>query len=98
MIWQVIGAGILSIGTLVILLRMLSLITASLERIGRGGHSALGKITWGVRAIEMETGHLPTEVTTLNRSLVGLTAALAQVLSRLQATAQAAAEQEVYRP
>lgn len=98
MIWQMIGAGILSLGTLVILLRMLSLITASLERIGRGGHSALGKITWGVRAIERETGHLPTEVTSLNRGLVGLTEALAQALNRLTAAAQAAAEQEVYRP
>lgn len=97
MIWQMVGAGILSIGTLVVLLRLISLITASLERIGRGGHSALSKITWGVRAIEVQTGHLPTEVTQLNQGLAGLNVALGQVLSRLEATAEASGEQEVYR-
>ncbi len=43
-------------------------ITRTLERIG-GVNSLLAKITYGVRAIETETGHIPTQVVTLNASL-----------------------------
>lgn len=40
-----------------------------LTSIGGDGKSYLARLRVGLRAIETETGHLPTEVTRLNESL-----------------------------
>ena len=72
-------------------------ITAVLESIGTGGKSSLAMITWGVRAIEVETGHIPTQVTQLNGALSQVAAGLKAIDGGLVAVAQAAAGQEAYR-
>ena len=54
-------------------------------------------ITWGVRAIEVETGHIPTQVTQLNGALSQVAAGLKAIDGGLVAVAEAAAKQEAYR-
>ena len=72
-------------------------ITQLLESIGTGGRSSLAMITWGVRAIEVETGHIPTQVTQLNGALSQVAAGLKAIDGGLVAVAEAAANQEAYR-
>jgi hypothetical protein len=48
----------------------------------------------GLRAIEVETGHLPTQVTKLNESLQAVAGGLNAVDERLVGTATAAVKQE----
>lgn len=67
-----------------------------LESIGTGGHSSLEMITWGVRAIEVETSHVPTQVTQLNGALTHVAAGLTQVDEGLKAVAEAASSQRRY--
>lgn len=69
-------------------------ITTVLNRIGRRPDSYLAKIRMGVRAIEVETGHLPGQVTRLNQGLQGIAGGLEAVDQRLVATARAAIRQE----
>ena len=69
----------------------LMLILRELEPTGVGGGSFLAKIRLGLRAIEIETGHIPTEVTKLNGGLSAIRDALASVdanLGRLAAGIQ----------
>lgn len=56
--------------------------------------SYLGKIAFGVRAIEQQTGHLGPEVTRLNESLTGASEGLASIDGHLQRTVEAASRQE----
>lgn len=75
---------------------VLRTITA-LESIGTGGKSSLAMIAWGVRAIEVETGHIPTEVTALNGRLAQVAAGLEKIDEGLVAIAGVAAQQPRYR-
>lgn len=68
-----------------------------LESIGTGGKSSLAMVAWGVRAIEVETGHIPSEVTQLNGGLSQVAAGLRKIDEGLVATAEAASRQERYR-
>ncbi len=64
-------------------------ITRVLERIG-GRNSLLAKISYGVRAIEVETGHIAPQVTQLNGALsaaAGGLGAIDATLGRIVATA-----------
>jgi len=72
-------------------------ITSVVESIGTSGRSSLAMITWGVRAIEVETGHIPTQVTQLNGALSQVAAGLKAIDGGLVAVADAAAKQEAYR-
>lgn len=74
-------------------------IVVLLENIGGGdqGRSSLGKITWGVRAIEIETSHIPTQVTQLNGALSQVAAGLQTIDGGLVAIAETAGKQERYR-
>lgn len=67
-----------------------------LESIGTGGESSLEMITWGVRAIEVETAHIPTQVTQLNGALTEVAGRLRQIDDGLKAVAEAAAQQRRY--
>lgn len=52
-----------------VLVKYLRAIISLLVSIGGDGESYLAKLRLGLRAIETETGHLPTEVTKLNQAL-----------------------------
>jgi len=83
-------AVVLLVGALVFfLVRIISV----LDRVGGTPTSYLAKIRMGVRAIEVETGHLPVQATALNEQLGQIAGGLAAVDAALVATAGAAAEQ-----
>jgi hypothetical protein len=83
-------AVVLLVGTLIFfLVRIISV----LDRVGGKPTSYLAKIRMGVRAIEVETGHLPVQATMLNEQLGQIAAGLAAVDAALVATAGAAAAQ-----
>jgi len=69
-----------------------SRITRALERIG-GDNSLLAKITYGVRAIEVETGAIPTQVVKLNASLGAAGGGLTAIDETLKRIIDAAAKQ-----
>ena len=75
-------------------------IIAALESIGgkATGYSSrlsyLGKIAFGVRAIEQQTGHLAPEVIRLNESLTKAAAGLRSIDSHLVGTIEAVVRQE----
>lgn len=77
-----------------VLVRYLNLIIDRLLSIGGNGKSSLAKLRWGLRAIESETGHLPTEVTALNTSLTKIAGGLKVVDSQLEQSIQAALKQK----
>lgn len=79
----------------------LHLITTELETIGgmkKGGYglpgSFLSKIRLGVRAIEVQTGHLPTEVTRLNGGLSAVRDGMLAIDSNLDGVIKAVVAQE----
>ncbi len=80
------------------LIYFLVLITNALGRIGGLPAGYLAKIRMGVRAIEVETGHLPVEVTRLNERLRQIAGGLKAVDDTLVATAGAAARQGDGKP
>ena len=79
----------------VALIYFLVKIISVLDRVGGRADSYLAKLRMGLRAIEVETGHLPTQVTQLNTSLQALAGGLEAVDERLVGTASAAVRQEV---
>ncbi len=89
-------ACLLAVVFLVALAAFVIRIIAVLESIGTGGSSSLAMITWGVRAIEVETSHIPTQVTALNGRLGEVAGGLQQIDGGLTAIAQAAAGQPRY--
>ncbi len=70
-------------------------ITLLLEKIGGNGDSYLAKLRLGLRAIETETGHLPTEVTKLNAGLTAVAGGLHAVDEHLVKTIDAVVKQKV---
>ncbi len=62
--------------------------------IGGTGASFLGKLRMGLRAIETETGHLPTQVIKLNEALTNIGAGLKVVNTNLEGTIEAALKQK----
>ncbi|MHB1523724.1 MAG: hypothetical protein ACYCS9_04590 [Candidatus Dormibacteria bacterium] len=68
-----------------------------LQRIGSGGQSSLEMIAWGVRAIEVETGHIPTQVIRLNRQLEQVEGGLQRIDQGLKAVAVTATTQRSYQ-
>lgn len=72
----------------------LTLILRELEPTGRTGVSFLAKIRMGLRAIEIETGHIPKEVTTLNAGLSAVRDGLVVVDGNLARLTAAVLKQE----
>lgn len=87
-------AAVAFFGTLI---GFLVAINARLESIGHGPQSSLAMITWGVRAIEVETRNIPEQVTLLNEQLTAAAGGLGKIDDGLVAVAGAAAAQEGYR-
>ena len=83
-------AVVLLVGTLIFFLVR---IVGVLDRVGGGPTSYLAKIRMGVRAIEVETGHLPEQATALNDHLGKILGGLKAIDDALVATAGAAAKQ-----
>ena len=80
----------------IVLIVSLSSIHKSLQHIGGSGDSFLAKLRLGLRAIETETGHLPTEVTKLNEGLTKTGAGLKAVDDSLVQSINAALKQKNY--
>lgn len=72
----------------------LVLILRELEPTGRTGVSFLAKIRMGLRAIEIETGHIPKEVTKLNAGLSAVRDGLVVVDGNLARLTSAVLKQE----
>ncbi len=68
-------------------------IAKTLEAIGGNPSSYLAKLRLGLRAIEQETGHLPTEVTKLNEGLTQVASGLKVVDGHLVKTIEAVVRQ-----
>ena len=80
----------------IVLIISLSSINNCLQRIGGSGASFLAKLRLGLRAIETETGHLPTEVTKLNEGLIKTGEGLKAVDDSLVQSINAALRQKNY--
>ncbi|MEQ9424329.1 MAG: hypothetical protein RJQ09_07940 [Cyclobacteriaceae bacterium] len=68
----------------------------TLMKIGGAGDSYLAKLRLGLRAIESETGHLPTEVTKLNEGLTQTADGLKGVNDSLAQSINSALKQKKY--
>ncbi len=84
------------IALVIVLISSLGKIYLSLQHIGGSGASFLAKLRLGLRAIETETGHLPTEVTKLNSGLTQVGEGLKAVDDSLVQSINAALKQEKY--
>ncbi|HXG90475.1 MAG TPA: hypothetical protein VNJ02_19275 [Vicinamibacterales bacterium] len=88
-------ASVVAVSALFIALAVfLILILRQLVPIGGKGTSFLAKIRLGLRAIEMETGNIPTEVTQLNGGLTAIRDGLMVVDGNLARLGAGIARQE----
>lgn len=78
-----------------VLVHYLRAIIKLLTSIGGSGSSYLAKLRLGLRAIETETGHLPTQVTKLNGGLTEVASGLKVVNEEFEASINAALKQKV---
>lgn len=76
-----------------VLVTYLRAIIGLLRSIGGDPESYLAKLRLGLRAIETETGHLPTEVTKLNGTLIRTAEGLKVVDKHLVGTIEAVVKQ-----
>jgi len=79
----------------IVLVTYLKSIIKLLNSIGGTGASYLAKLRLGLRAIETETGHLPTEVTKLNEALSTTADGLVVVNENLAGVITAVVNQKV---
>ena len=79
----------------IVLVTYLMSIIKILNHIGGLGDSYLAKLRLGLRAIETETGHLPTEVTKLNKALSATADGLVVVNDNLAGTITAVVNQKI---
>ena len=86
---SVVGAAALFVALAIYLV----LISRELEAIGGHAESYLGKIRMGVRAIEVQTGHLPPEATKLNDGLSSIRDGLVQIDANLGGVIEAVGRQ-----
>lgn len=77
-----------------VLVVYLVMIARTLEAIGGNGDSFLAKLRLGLRAIEQETSHLPTQVTILNQGLTAVAGGLKAVDAHLVNTIDAVISQK----
>ena len=94
MVWLTLASVIAVAALFVALAVFLVLILRELEPTGRSTTSYLAKIRLGLRAIEIETGNIPTEVTKLNGGLTQIAGGLGVVDGNLGRLAAALQRQE----
>lgn len=94
LVWLTVASVIAVAALFVALAVFLVLILRELEPTGRSATSYLGKIRLGLRAIEIETGYIPTEVTKLNGGLKQIAGGLGVVDGNLGRLAAALQRQE----
>ncbi|MCA1559977.1 MAG: hypothetical protein LC804_06835 [Acidobacteria bacterium] len=90
-VWLMIASVVAASTLFMALAVFLILILRELGPTGETGRSFLAKIRLGLRAIEIETGHIPKEVTKLNSGLAAIRDGLGAVdanLGRLAAGIQ----------
>lgn len=90
-VWLALASVVAASALFIALAIFLVLIVAELEPIGGRTTSFLAKIRLGLRAIEVETGHIPGQVPRLNQGLGQIAAGLEAVdqnLGRLGAALQ----------
>ena len=93
-VWLAIGSVVAASALFIALAIFLVLILRHLTPTGGHGTSFLAKIRLGLRAIEMETGNIPVEVTRLNGGLTAIRDGLTIVDGNLARMASAIAKQE----
>jgi len=81
--WMILTA-IAVVAFVAVLAGYLIAILRTLEAIGGRPTSFLAKIRWGVRAIEQQTGMLPSEIRRLNEGASALLRGLQQVAGDLE--------------
>lgn len=86
--WMILTALVV-VAFVVVLVAYLVSILRTLEAIGGRPTSFLAKIRWGVRAIEQQTGMLPSEVQRLNEGASALLQGLRQVAANLESASRA---------
>ncbi len=86
--WMILTALVV-VAFVVVLVAYLVAILRTLEAIGGRPTSFLGKIRWGVRAIEQQTGMLPNEIRRLNEGASALLRGLQQVAADLESASRA---------
>lgn len=79
-----------------VLIKYLSEIAKTLQSIGGDGTSYLAKLRLGLRAIETETGHIPTKVTELNKTLSQTAEGLQAVDEKIVSSIEKALAQSNY--
>ena len=94
MVWLTLISVVAASALFVALAVFLVLILNELNPIGGVGTSFLAKIRLGLRAIEVETGNIPREVTKLNTGLSAVRDGLMMVDGNLQNLADAVQRQE----
>jgi uncharacterized protein YoxC len=86
--WMILTA-LAVVAFVVVLVAYLVAILRTLEAIGGRPTSFLAKIRWGVRAIEQQTGMLPSEIRRLNEGASALLRGLQQVAGDLESASRA---------
>lgn len=94
MVWLTVASVVAVSALFVALAVFLVLILRQLNPTGGHGQSYLAKIRLGLRAIEMETGHIPAEVPRLNQGLGLISTGLAEVDAHLGRLATGILRQE----
>ena len=94
MAWLTLASVVASAALFIALAVFLVLILRELEPTGGRTTSFLAKIRLGLRAIEIETGYLPTEVTKLNGGLKQIAGGLTVVDANLARLAVGLQRQE----
>jgi hypothetical protein len=94
MVWLTILSVLAASALFIALAVFLVLILLELGPVGGTGVSYLAKIRLGLRAIEIETGHIPIEVTRLNGGLAGIRDGLVVVDGNLARLGSAIHRQE----
>ena len=93
LVWLALASVAAVVALFVALAVFLVLILGHLRPTGGHGTSLLAKVRLGLRAIEIETGHLPVEVTRLNGGLTAIRDGLGAVDANLARLAGALAQQ-----
>src|SRR5262245_46717699 len=94
MVWLTVASVVAVSALFVALAVFLVLILKELEPTGGTATSYLAKIRLGLRAIEIETGHIPAEVPKLNNGLAQIAQGLGVVDGNLGRLAAALESQE----
>ena len=94
-VWLALGSVVAASALFIALAMFLVLILKELEPTGGNSTSFLAKIRLGLRAIEIETGHIPGEVPKLNQGLGQIASGLGIVDRNLGQLAAALQRQEI---